>query len=154
MEVIITKKDRKLIRVVEKTISKWRKILHLDPLWEIHVTIVDCMQMEGNLARVDALGTEYYVANLDINESFLQVDEEYFMEKIEQIVCHELLHLVAVDFYRSAILASGKNEHMKEELKYRYEQFTTRLEKAFVDLYNKEDVIIIKSVPEQIGETK
>ncbi|MFA5048228.1 MAG: hypothetical protein WC516_04370 [Patescibacteria group bacterium] len=135
MDLNFTKKERKLLKLAEEIIDKWRDILHLDPLWSIDLTIFDDDTTPGAFARVDASTTEYFFATIEISYSMLQLREEDFEAKMNEAACHELLHLVMVDFFRSSQLVAGENEAMQNELKYKYEQFTSRLQKAFIQLY-------------------
>ena len=50
---------------------------------------------------------------------------------MNDIVCHELIHLATIDFFRTARLAAAENEEMQSELEYKFEQFTSRLQRAF-----------------------
>lgn len=129
-----SKSDRAKIKIIRKTVDKWRKILHLDPIWVISIELVDAEIMEGALARVDTSNTEYYVAIMEIASAMLHLEEDEFLPVINEITCHELVHLVMIDFVRSAQLAAGENESMHSELRYKYEQFTSRLQRAFMDL--------------------
>ena len=135
MDLNFTKKERKLLKIAEEIIEKWRVILHLDPLWNIDLTIFDDEAIPGAFARVDASATEYFFATIELSYDVLQLKEEDFEKKMNEAACHELLHLVMVDFFRSAQLVAGENAVMQDELKYKYEQFTSRLQKAFVELY-------------------
>lgn len=135
MDLNFSKKERKLLKMAEEILDKWRTILHLDPLWRIDLTIFDDNEMPGAFARVDASTTEYFFATIEISYDMLRLREEDFEDKMNEAACHELLHLVMVDFFRSAQLVAGENEAMQNELKYKYEQFTSRLQKAFINLY-------------------
>jgi len=90
--------------------------------------------MGGAFARVDTSNSEYYVAVMEINAAIFTSEEEEFVFLINEIVCHELVHLVMIDFVHSAQVAAGDNESMHDELRYKYEQFTSRLQKAFMGL--------------------
>lgn len=135
MDLNFSKKERKLLKIAEEILDKWRSILHLDPLWKIDLTIFDDNEMPGAFARVDASTTEYFFATIEISYDMLQLREEDFEDKMNEAACHELLHLVMVDFFRSAQMVAGENEAMQGELRYKYEQFTSRLQKAFIELY-------------------
>lgn len=128
------KTDRAKLRIARKTLEKWRRILHLDPIWTITFELTDAEIMEGALARVDTSNSEYYVAVMEVTSALLQLDDEEFEPIINEIICHELVHLVMVDFVRCAQLAAGNNESMHGELRYKYEQFTSRFQRAFMDL--------------------
>ena len=67
MDLNFTKKERKLLKLAEEIIDKWRDILHLDPLWSIDLTIFDDDATPGAFARVDASTTEYFFATIEIS---------------------------------------------------------------------------------------
>lgn len=128
------KTDLAKIKFIRKVVSKWRKILHLDPIWTISIELADADVMGGAFARVDTSNSEYYVAVMEVNAAIFTSEEEEFEFLINEIVCHELVHLVMIDFVRSAQVAAGDNDSMHAELMYKYEQFTSRLQKAFMGL--------------------
>jgi len=128
------KTDLAKVKFIRKIVSKWRKILHLDPIWTISIELIDADVMGGAFARVDTSNSEYYVALMEINAAIFVSEEEEFEFLINEIVCHELVHLVMIDFVHSAQVAAGDNESMHAELTYKYEQFTSRLQKAFMGL--------------------
>lgn len=135
MDLNFSKKEHRLLDIAESIIDEWREILHLDPLWRIDVNIFDDESIPGAYARVDASTTEYFFATIEISYDMLQMKEADFIVKMNDAAAHELLHLLMIDYHHSAVLAAGDNEAMREELKYKYEQFTSRLQRAFVDLY-------------------
>jgi len=128
------KSYRTKIKLINKIVDKWRKILYLDPIWVVSVEFADVEEMGGALARVDTSNSEYYVAVMEVTESLLQLDEDEFDPIINEIACHELIHLLLIDFVRSAQLVAGENEAMHNELRYKYEQFTSKLQRAFMNL--------------------
>ena len=67
----------------------------------------------------------------------LPVVVEGFLQKINEVICHELVHLVMVDFFRTAKLMVSDNKEMSKELRYKYEQITARLQRSFIELYKK-----------------
>lgn len=137
MDLSFSKKEKKILRLAEKTIKRWRGLLHIDPLWTIYLDVFDDEEMPSAFARIDASSTEYYIATIELSYSTLQMEEDDFLKKIDDIICHELLHLVMIDFFRTAQVAAGEREEMQRELKYKYEQFTSRLQRAFMDIYKK-----------------
>jgi hypothetical protein len=134
MEFVPNKRDRKLIKAANKLIQRWSKHLCLDPLWTINVEVMPDEEMEGALARIDTSTSEYYVSTMEINQVLLQVEDNRFIDTVNEIVCHELIHLVMIDFFRTAQIAAGKKEEFQKELKYKYEQFTSRFQRAFIDM--------------------
>jgi hypothetical protein len=134
MEYVLDKHEKALLRAAEKNVSKWKRILHLDPLWHIGLSITDAEEMGGALARVDTSNAEYYVAEIEVSSTLLVADDKQFADAINELVCHELVHLVMIDFFRTAQLAAGDRQDMQDELRYKYEQFTSRFHRAFVAL--------------------
>jgi len=136
MDFTFSKKEKRFLQLAGEIIQKWREALHLDPLWRIDIDVFDDIDTPGALARVDASNTEYYIATIELSYSLFELKEKTFVSKMNEIGCHELLHLVMVDFFRTAQLAANENEEMLKELRYKYEQFTSRLQRAFVDMFN------------------
>jgi len=134
MECVLTKRDRQLLKSAEKLVKRWRKHLQLDPLWDIGVEIVDDDEMEGAIARVDTSNSEYFVATIEITNGLLHLPEDKFLSTMNELVCHELIHLVMIDFFRTAQLAAGEEETLNRELRYKFEQFTSRFQHAFIEL--------------------
>ena len=133
MEYVLSAKDKKLLKVAKDTMQKWRKILHIDDMWEIDVEVIDGEEMEG-YARLSLSTAEYYITSIELSHYLLTIDEDKFKSKMEVIMCHELIHLVAIDFYRTARIAAEESEGLQEELRYRYEQFTARLQRSFISI--------------------
>lgn len=125
---------RKLLKILKSKIKKWRKILFIDPIWEIEINILDAEIMENSLARVDFTEEDYFRIFIDVNESILKYSDEEIDQIANRVACHELIHSVSSDFQRIAMVAVRKNKQLMEELRFRYEQFTTRLEKAFLKM--------------------
>lgn len=144
MDFTFSKKERRLLQLAENIVEEWKAILHLDPLWTIHIDVFDDIDNPGALARVDASNTEYYVATIELSYSLFEFKEKQFVLKMNEIACHELLHLATVDFFRTAQLAAAENEEMLKELRYKYEQFTARLQKAFVEMFNSNIELEVK----------
>lgn len=142
MELIITKRDKKLLKAVENIIFKWRKILHIDPLWKIEVIFSESISGSYSaIAALDTSGAAYYMADIHISEALFENPDDFVFDKINEAICHELVHLVYIDFYRTAQLAAGENEEMIAELNYKYEQSTSRLQRALVDLEKQKQQI-------------
>lgn len=131
---MINKSDRIRTKFIKKVILKWRKALLLDPIWLISIDIIDTEIMDRAFARVDTSNAEYFVATLEISDTLLQLDDKEFEFVINEVACHELIHLVMIDFVRSAQLVAGNNKKMCDELRYKYEQFTSRFQRAFMGL--------------------
>jgi hypothetical protein len=56
---------------------------------------------------------------------------------LNDVACHELVHLSCTDFYRAALLAANENVEMRKELRYRFEQITSRMQRAFMEMQSK-----------------
>jgi hypothetical protein len=125
------------VNITNDLIKKWSKILLLDPLWNITVEFYEDLDMENALARLDTSMSEYYKAILEISSDLFLIEVELFKKKMDSIICHELLHILMLDFYRASVLMA-ENEKIKNELRYRYEQTTTRLQNSFINLIKKE----------------
>lgn len=130
----LTKEERQAIKIVEKSVKKWRTVLQLDPLWDIDVEILDDDAMEGALARVDTSNSEYFVTTIEISGGLAYLPKDKLQETINEMVCHELIHIVMIDLFRTMQLIAGDNENWAQELRYKYEQFTSRFQRAFVEL--------------------
>lgn len=117
-------KEEEEIQKIHDLIEKWKKRLYINDIWEITI----CLEEMNAKGAIDLKEAEYYRADLLINEQLLGNDKE-----IEEIVIHELVHLVATDFFRCAMM-SAKNDNIRDELRYKYEQFTTKLSKTLGDL--------------------
>lgn len=125
------------MKATQKLITKWRKILFLDNIWTVSLELGSEEEMDQALAFVDTSNAEYFVATVILNDTLLNLEEDIFIEIVNEILCHELTHLVMADFLRSAlILAEGKPD-FQQELRYKFEQHTTRLQRAFMDLDTK-----------------
>lgn len=117
---------------IMQIVEEWREILLIDPIWDIPVLIVD---RDGAMAALDIKNAQYYRAPLLITEQLVERDD--FWEDIENIVCHELIHLIVVDFMRTALIGSHKD--VKDELRYKYEQLTVRLQ-SIISKLKKENI--------------
>ena len=125
------------VNITNDLIKKWSKILLLDPLWNTTVEFYEDLDIENALARLDTSMSEYYKAILEISSDLFLIEVELFKKKMDSIICHELLHILMLDFYRASVLMA-ENEKIKNELRYRYEQTTTRLQNSFINLIKKE----------------
>ena len=134
MENRLSKENKQLLKITEKSVKKWRTTLQLDPLWDISVEILDDDIMEGAIARVDTSNSEYFVATIEVSTDLSYLPKEKLPDTINEMVCHELIHIVMIDLFRTMQLLAGKKENWSQELRYKYEQFTSRFQRAFVDL--------------------
>ena len=123
---------RRFMDLAEDIIQEWRDILYLDPIWRIYIETFENEELA--FGRLDTSGAAYFMATIEIAESAFGLSEEKFVKNMNNMISHELVHLAAIDFYRTALLSVGDDEKLKNELIYRYEQFTTRLQRAFIDL--------------------
>lgn len=137
MELTLTDREKLFIKTVERIVEEWREVMHLDPIWELPVDVVE-EEMPGAKGAVDISQTQYYRAPILICEDMFELDEEDFIAEVsDKIVPHELTHLVAVDFFRTALMLAKDSDDLKEELRYKYEQFVVRLCKIITTLRNE-----------------
>ena len=136
MDFTLTRKEKKFLRLAKNIVAKWKEVLYLDPLWRINIDVFDDTDIPEALARLDTSSAEYYMTTIELSYSLFELKEADFVDKMNEVACHELLHLVMVDFFRTAQLAAAENEEMIKELRYKYEQFTSRLQRAFSDMFN------------------
>jgi hypothetical protein len=126
--------EKRLFQIVKNSINKWKKILQMDPVWKIMISVTDEEEMGNAFASVDTQSAEYYVAGIEFSSALMSLEEDKLKSVINDIVAHELLHIVQLDFFNTAKLCAGKNQSMHQELRYKYEQYTTRLQRSFVEL--------------------
>ena len=136
--------ERKLLSIARSLIKKWKSILLLDPIWSILVEVQYEEEMDGAVGRIDTGRVEYFSATIEISDVLMYFEEEDMLHILETLICHELIHLVMVDFFRTAKLAAGKSKEMHEEINYKYEQFTSRLQQAFLKLNDKNEKVFKK----------
>lgn len=137
MELKLTDKEKLYLETAECVVEEWKKIMQLDPIWDIPVDIIED-EVEGVSGAINIGGSQYYKAPILLCEDLFELGEEEFLEEVGgKVVPHELTHLVAVDFFRTALMLAKDSEHLKEELRYRYEQFVTRTCKIITQLRNE-----------------
>jgi hypothetical protein len=137
MELKLTDKEKLYLEAAERVVAEWREVMELDPIWDILVDIIE-EEIEGAKGAVNIGGSQYYKASILLGENLFDLDEEEFLGELnDKVVPHELMHLVAVDFFRTALTLAGENEHLKQELRYRYEQFVVRTSKIITKLRNE-----------------
>jgi hypothetical protein len=152
MDFTLTRREKRFLKLAEDIVARWRAVLHLDPLWKISLDVFDDSEIPEALARIDASTTEYYMATIELSCSLFELKEARFVSKMNEIACHELLHLVMVDFFRTAQLAATESEEMLKELRYKYEQFTSRLQRAFSDMFNAN--VELEGISEKLDAVK
>lgn len=132
MEILLSEDDHKLLDLAYKIVEKWRTIMNVDPIWQITIQVVK--DMDESIAFLKMTHAANYRAKICIHYDLFSNEEATFLSEIELIVCHELLHLVTEDFMRTALLAAGYNRKLIDELRYKCEQFTSRLQKTILNL--------------------
>jgi hypothetical protein len=130
----LTAEERKAKRIFSKAVRRWYRILLIDPIWTVGVSIDEDETMDHGDAYVDIGTAEYYMANIHVSRSLLSLPAQELEQVASSVMCHELLHVVTADFHRAALVAAGDNEKMQEELRYRYEQFVSRFSMILTDL--------------------
>jgi len=123
--------------IVSGLLKKWRAILKLDSVWVINFEFIPAEELGEAYAMVNADNTEYYSASIYFSDILTRLQESDFKKAANEVVCHELIHLVMIDSMRTAQLAAGKNQILQDELRYKFEQYTTRMQRAFMDLDKK-----------------
>lgn len=139
MEIMLTQEDDDLYNLVLKILEEWRDRLYIDSIWDVAVRIVPSDHINGSPSLIGLLKSANYYAEIKINYDLFSLPKEDFVWEINKIMAHELVHLVAEDFMRLAIFAASGNNRLIEELKHKYEQFTTRLQKSLVTLVLEEE---------------
>ena len=117
-----TKKEKRLLKLAETILVDWRLILQLDPLWQIDMFVFDDDETPGAMARVNTSSAEYFIATIEVAYTLLQLKEEEFCERMNDAMCHELIHLCLIDHFRFSQTVAGDNQVYQEELKYKFEQ--------------------------------
>jgi hypothetical protein len=130
----LTSEERRAKGVFDRAVRHWRRILLVDPIWRIRVGVAEDEDMGQGEANVDIGAAEYYRADISISRHLLSLREDRLDAMAANIACHELLHIVAADFHRAALVAAGDNRPMCDELRYRYEQFVSRFSMILLNL--------------------
>lgn len=134
-ELKLTRAEKKRLRQVEKTIRRWRRILMLDPMWDIDAVAVDDESMQGRTAFVDLGSAEYYQATVGVTRFLLSdAEEDLFLKAMQDIGAHELVHLMTADYHRAAVESAGKNKALRKQIDYRYEQFISKMTAVLLKL--------------------
>lgn len=137
MEYNLTEKEKLYLKAAERVVDEWREVMELDPIWDIPVDIIE-EEHPGAKGAIGLGESQYYRAMIFLCEDLFDLDEEEFLAVVnDKVVPHELTHLVAVDFFRTALLLAGDREEFKDELRYRYEQFVVRFCKIITKLRNE-----------------
>jgi hypothetical protein len=139
MEFILSDDDRRLLELADRIVEKWRSIMNIDPIWKIDLVVCLSESMEESLAHINMSQAANYRADIKLDYDLLSLDDSEFLSEIERVLCHELIHLMSEDFARTAMLAAGNDRKLAKELRHKYEQFTSRLQKTLMDLVTRED---------------
>lgn len=124
----LKRSEKKRLRLIEKELTRWRRLLMLDPMWDVDAVAVSDEAMAGRTAFVDLGSAEYYQATVGVTRYLLsEAEEKLFDNTSKDIGVHEMLHLMTADYHRAAIEAVGKNKALRNQLDYRYEQFISRM---------------------------
>lgn len=92
---------------LRSVISRWRKILEIEPRWNIHFHIRNSPNLmsagnEDALACID-VDLKYFVADIEFNAA--EIDDE---DELEGVVLHELLHIIIEPISCAATCGMGK----------------------------------------------
>lgn len=130
----LTAEEKRAAKVFDRAVKRWYRTLLIDPVWNVGLVVLEPEEMDHGDAYVDIGSSEYYTANVCISRNLLSLPPKELDKVASDVVCHELLHILTADFQRAAITATGDNEKMQEELRYRYEQVVSRLSMIMSDL--------------------
>jgi hypothetical protein len=139
MATKLTSEERRARRVFDKAVRRWYRTLLIDPVWTVGVVVIEDEGMRHGDAFVDLGSAEYYAANVHISRSLLSLPAKELERVASSVACHELLHVATADFQRGVLTATGDNEKMQEELRYRYEQLVSRFSMILTDLAEEEE---------------
>lgn len=139
MEIILSEKEKLFMEIAKKVVENWREVMNIDPIWELPIDIYDEDDAPPSAkGALDVSEAQYYRAPVLLFEGMFDLSEEEFMAELnDKVVPHELTHLVAVDFFRTATLMARDNDQLREELRYKYEQFVVRFCKIITTLRNE-----------------
>lgn len=116
-------------KVLEREFKRWKKLLKMDPLWEIYLLVLPEEQMGDAAAATDIGESEYYRATIFVRQTALDVEEKDRAIEMRRIACHELIHASTADYQRAALTAASNNRG-RQEISYRYEQMVVRMTAA------------------------
>jgi len=139
MEILLSENDQRLLKLAHRVLEQWRAILNIDPIWKIGIEVLPNDEIEGSMTHIDMSRAAVYGAKVCVDYDFFLCDDDVFLTEMERVFSHELIHLVAEDFMRTAVLAAGHNRKLVKELRHKYDQFTSRLQKTLTDLVIKEN---------------
>jgi len=120
-------------QVFEHEIERWREKLFLDPIWKFKLEVLEDDEL-GHAAAVDLSRSEYYSARIIVSKSQLALKGKALQETASHVVCHELLHVLTIDYQHAALAPMTNNAPMRKELRYRYEQLMSRLTEVLLNL--------------------
>jgi hypothetical protein len=116
-------------RTLEKELKRWKRLLKMDPIWEIYILVLPEEQMGEAAAATDIGESEYYRGTIFVKRESLDVEEKERFDEMRRIACHELLHASTSDYQRAALTAAA-NARGQKEIAYRYEQMVVRMTAA------------------------
>jgi hypothetical protein len=117
--------EKATFKVLTQELRRWKRILKMDPLWEIYAVVLPNEQMGAASAATDIGESEYYRCTIFVRHEVLDLAKESDrFREMRRIACHELLHASTADYQRMAIVTCSPK--VREELNYRYEQMVVR----------------------------
>lgn len=132
--MILTFEEMEAWHVFEHEIERWREILMLDQIWRFTLDVLEDDELNNQAAAVDLSKAEYYLARIMVARSQLSLSGDELRKTAKQTACHELVHVLTTDYQRAALSATSDNTPMRAEMRYRYEQLTSRLTEALLEL--------------------
>ena len=123
--------EKASFKVLKKECVRWKRILKMDPIWDIYAVVLPDEQMGLAAAATDIGEAEYFRCTIFVRKSALDLSKDNArFKEMRRIVCHELLHASTADYHRMALAICQPK--MRPELDYRYEQLVVRQTAAFV----------------------
>lgn len=110
---------------VTKWTKFWRKVLAVDPKWEIKV-VADMDEDEEAWASLDCGAAEYWKVDLNVHKNLAELEGREYAVKAGQCVLHELLHLTMWQYTSFASNIAGPK--LQPELTKLEEQVVQQLE--------------------------
>lgn len=119
-------------RQVKAIISKWRKILQLEPHWDIRFQIRNSSN-EMSAGNEDAMACivvdlRYFLANIEFNTPEIEASD------LEAVVLHELLHIIIEPL--SCASGCGLGPKFEEMNSILTESTIEKLMPGYLHLYN------------------
>jgi hypothetical protein len=110
---------------VKRLVAQWRSVLRIDPKWEVEL-IAELEEDEEAWASLDVDIAEYWKVKLLVHKRLMDLGESAFAEKSDQVVLHEMLHLLIWQYTSFAQNVGGAK--LRPEMAKLEEQVVQQLE--------------------------